>query len=238
MIARRGMTLVEVMVVIAIIVVVTGVAMPSLYLLMDLQQRKAVDQLASAFAYLRDEATIRNITFRIAFNVDRGQWQVQAGSSDYVIFENAEERERWEEETIRQLDRYTEREIQEGEADTLLDATGRFQGITDVNLGAMSELPGGTMFAWVYTPQYHEPVEPQEFIPEDPADDQIVYTYIFPNGQMEFCALRIVSESDMSDGYTLLVEPLTGRIHVLDEDVDFWDLYSWIPDTAPEIPEG
>lgn len=233
---RGGMTLVEIMVVIAIIVVVSGVAIPSMALLLDLQQKNAVTQLATTFAYLRDEATLRNVTFRIAFNVDRHQWKVEAGSPDATIFATPEERENWEKDFVDQIDRFTEREIEEGAAEDLMDQTGRFEGLTDVTLDTEVELPTGSRFAWVYTPQYGDPVAPMEEPPEDPALDQIVHAYIFPDGQMEFTMLRIVGDLDEDDGYTLVVEPLTGRIHVENDDLDYREMYDWLPEQGPEIP--
>ncbi len=226
----------EIMVVIAIIVIVMGVAIPSMALLLDLQQKRAVDRLAETYAYLRDEATLRNITFRIAYYLDRGTWEVQAGSPDAVIFATPEEREAWERDYADRLSRFTEREIAEGEADDILDQEGRFRGLDDVALDSTVQLPGGTTFAWVYTPQYSEPVQPQDPPPEDPEDELVVYSYIFPDGQMEFTALQIVGVSDPEDGYTLIVEPLTGRIHLEDANFVFDDLYDWLPETAPEMP--
>lgn len=234
--ARRAMTLVEVMVTISIIVVVMGLAIPSLALLLDLRQRQAVDRLATTFAYLRDEATLRNVTFRMVFDVDRHAWAVQAGAPDATIFTSAEERIRWEEDLEDRLSRFTERELEEGAADELMEQTGRYSNFTDVNLDTQVALPGGSRFGWVYTPQYEEPVEPAEEPPEDPEEDQLVYAHIFPDGQMEFAVIRIVGDVDPEDGYTLVVEPLTGRIHVLNEQVEYDEVYEWLPESAPELP--
>lgn len=234
--ARVGMTLVEVMVGIAIIVIISGIAIPSMSLLWDLKQKEAVDKLSLGFAYLRDEATLRNVTFRIAFNLDRGIWSVQAGSPDARIFETAEERIAWERDVEDRLARFTEREIEEGAAEEILDQMGRFEGLTDVALDTEYELPGGSLFAWFYTPEYGEEIRPSAEPVEDPALETVVYSYIFPNGEMQYTALRIVGESDPEDGYTLIVEPLTGRIRVEPDDIDWRRLYDWIPVNPPELP--
>jgi prepilin-type N-terminal cleavage/methylation domain-containing protein len=234
--ARAGMTLIEIMVVITIIVIVTGVSIPSMALLLDLRQKEAADTLATTFAYLRDEATLRNVTFRLAFNLDRNTWKVEAGSPDARIFETPEERIAWEKEVGDRMARYTDRELQEGAADELLEQTGRFEGLTDVTLDTNVELPGGSVFAWAYTPEYADPVQASLEMPEDPAAEQVVYSYIFPDGQMELTVIRIVGERDPEDGYTLIVEPLTGRIHITSEDTDYRDAFSWIPTQGPELP--
>jgi type II secretory pathway pseudopilin PulG len=230
------MTLIEIMVVITIIVIVLGVAIPSMALMLDLKQKDAADTLATTFAYLRDEATLRNVTFRIAFDLDQNTWKVEAGSPDARIFETPEEREAWEKEVQDRLARYTQREIQEGAADEILEQTGRFEGLTDVTLDTDVQLPGGSAFAWAYTPEYGEPILPSVEPPTDPALDQVIYSYIFPDGQMELTVIRIVGERDPEDGYTLIVEPLTGRIHVTSEDTDYRENFSWIPNQGPELP--
>ena len=240
--ARRGMTLMEVMVTVAIILLIISVGIPSLAGLMALQQRGAVYEMATTFAYLRDEATLRNVTFRVVFNLDRGTYEVQAGSPDATIFASEEERIEWEEDLEDQLNRFTERQIAEGEANDLMDQTGRFQGLEDVTLDTKVELPGGTRFAWVWTPQHEDPVVPLEVPPdeedEDTEDDTIVYAHIFPNGQMEPVVVRIVDEDDEEEGWTVIVEPLTGRIHLEDSMVEPEDLFDWLPDEGPEMPRG
>ncbi len=232
------MTLIEVMVTVAIVLLILSVGIPSIAGLMALQQRGAVYELATTFAYLRDEATLRNVTFRVGFNLDRHTYVVEAGAPDATIFSSEEERVEWEEDLEDRLTRFTEREIEEGAATELMDQTGRFQNLEDVTLDTTVELPGGSAFGWVWTPQFEEPQTPQEITPEDPEDDLIVYTHIFPNGQMETAVVRIVDEDDPEEGWTVIVEHLTGRIHLSDETVEPEDLFDWLPDEGPEMPQG
>jgi type II secretory pathway pseudopilin PulG len=231
-------TLVEVMVTIAIVLLILAVGIPSMAGLLGLQQRGAVHQLATTFAYLRDEATLRNVTFRVAFDLDKRTWTVQAGTPDATIFQNQEEREEWEEELEDQLSRFTERELEEGAAKELEDQTGRFQNLEDITLDAQVELPGGSAFAWIWTPQFEEPQEPHPEPPEDGEEDTIVYAHIFPDGQMEPLVARVVDEDDPDDGWTIVVEPLTGRIHLENELVEPDELFEWLPEEGPEMPLG
>jgi prepilin-type N-terminal cleavage/methylation domain-containing protein len=237
-VARRGMTLIEVMVTVAIVLLILAVGIPSIAGLMALQQRGAVYELATTFAYLRDEATLRNVTFRIAFNLDRSTYEIEAGTPDATIFSTEEERVEWEQELEDRLNAYTEREIAEGVANELMDQTGRFQGLEDVTLDTKVELPGGSRYGWVWTPQHEDPVAPAEFLAEDPEDDTIVYAHIFPNGQLEPVVVRIVDEDDEDEGWTIIVEPLTGRIHLEDSVVEPEDLFDWLPVEGPEMPQG
>ena len=140
------------------------------------------------------------------------------------------------------MSRFTDRELEEGAAQDLGD---RFQGLDNEAFRSEVELPGNSYFAWVWTPQYDEPIEPQvdwvggdEFDPEEVDPDEgptIVYTYIFPNGHTEHTVLRIATIDDPADGFTLEVEPLSGKVHMHDEPFDIEDSLSWVPEEAPDL---
>jgi type II secretory pathway pseudopilin PulG len=234
--SRAGLTVIELMVALAIVVLIAGVGLPGLAGLTTAEQRSAVSQLADGFAALRDEAILRNVTFRVGFNLDRGTYVVEVGSPDYRIFEDPEERADWEEELNAALSRFTPEEISQGEAEEWVEKSGRFEGIDSMLIETGGELPSGTRFHWVYTPQYGEPVEAHDEPPEDPAEDTVVYCHVFPTGQTEFTVVRIVDEDDPDEGYTLIVEPLTGRIRVQNDIVDVDQVLDWLPDEGPELP--
>lgn len=235
------MTLIEVMVVMAVLAVIAAVAIPSLSGLLDLQQRGAAKELAQTLGWLSDESRLRNVTFRVAYNLDASTWKVEVGDPNTLVFATPEAREKAEEDLRDKMAQFTEREIAEGEADEVLeneDAGPRqFSGLNDPAFTAQQELPGGSRFGFVYTPQYGEGgLTPNEDgPPEDPEDAIIAYSYIFPDGTAEHTIIRIVDIDDPDDGWTLEMDPLTGTVR-LDPDVrDPEDAFAWLPDEAPEI---
>ena len=237
-IARLGMTLIEIMVVIAIMAVVMAVGVPTLRGVLDAEQTASARELALTYRYLRDESALRNVTFRIAYDLDTASYAVEVGDPATLIFTDPESREEFEEEIEDQLKRFTDRELEEGLAADVEAKKGRFAGLSDPALEGAVALPGNSFFHWVYTPQYEEPV----FAPEEPAEDEddphtIVYSYIFPNGFAEQTIVRIASLDDPEDGYTLVVEPLSGRVNLYsnDEDIDIEELLDWLPDEGPEL---
>lgn len=237
---RRGMTLIEIVVVIAIMGLIALVSVPAIAGLMDLQQRAGARQLAQTYTWLIDEAALRNATFRIAFDLDRNTWKVEVGDPNTVVFGTPEEREEYDEELQDKMSRFTKRELEEGAAADLEEQTGRFEGLTDPSFTTEQALPGGTRFAWVWTPQYGEDgVRPDpEYDPEAQEDDgegTIAYSYIFSDGTAEHTVIRIVDEDDEEDGYTVQIEPVTGRVHLLADLVDPTESLAWVPEAGPSI---
>ena len=233
---RVGFTLIEIMVVAALIVGLLAVAVPTLRGIFDAEQTAAARNLALTYTYLRDEAALRNVSFRIAYNLDEASYAIEVGDPGTLIFTNPEDRAAFEEDLQDKLDRFTEREIEEGQAESLQEQQGRFAGLTDPALEGVVTLPPGSRFAWIYTPQYGEdPIEAPDEPEEAPEDQTIVYSYIFPNGTAEHAVIRIAELEDPDDGFTLEVEPLTGRTILHDDPVEISELMDWLPDDAPEL---
>ena len=253
---RKGMTLMEIMVVGAIIAGVFAIALPSTRSLMGVDRQVATKNLASTYRYLREEATLRNVVFRVAFDLDDNTWSVQVGDPDTLIFYDQDTRESFEDEMKTELNRYTQREIDEGKADDVVSKIDQFQEVADETLARLvtppevpegeepSEeqlaqtkvaLPAGTVFAWVHTPQYDKPVEPSDEEPEDDEPHAMAYSFIFPNGYAEPTLIRIVDEDDEDDGLTMEVEPLSGRVNLHQEEVELEDILGWIPEEGPEL---
>ena len=235
---RKGLTLIEIMVVIAIIAIVLAVGMPAISGVLALQQQSAITELSKTYVWLIDEAAMRNATFRITYNLDRNTWKVEAGDPETLVFSTPEEREAYDEAVSDLMSRFTKRELEEGAGEEAAPQTSRFEGLEDPVFTTEQTLPDGIMFSFVYTPQYGEdgrrphPDGP----PEDPEEDMIAYTYIFPDGTAEHTVIRIVDVYDPEDGYTLEVEPLSGAVKVTFDDItDPTDALSWLPEEGPPL---
>lgn len=233
---RRALTLIEVMVVIAVLALLVAVGVPALSGVLDLQQQAAAEELGRTYKLLREEAGLRNVTFRIAYNLDMNTWGVEVGDPTAQAFSSPETREKAEEDLQDEMKRFTQRELEEGAADELKEKSGRFEMLADPRFNQPKPLPAGLRFAWIYTPAYApDGLKPSDEPPEDPADQAIAYTYIFPDGSSEHIVVRIVDEEDPEDGYTLEVEPLSGKAIVSDELVDPAQSMSWLPTEGPKI---
>lgn len=230
---RRGMSLIEMLVVMAVVAVVIAAGAPALSSVFDLQQRGAAKTLAEAYKLLQTEAMLRNVTFRIVYNLDRGTWAVEVGDPSALIFSDPDAREAWDKEQRQKLKAFTKKDIEEGKANDILDADGKFGGLQTSGFPTGGTLPSSCKFAYVYTPQYGGPVTPSEKPPKDQEDEPVVYSHIFPDGTMEFTVVRIVDIDDPADGYTVEVEPFSGEVKLDTEETEIGADLAWIPSEAP-----
>ncbi len=232
------MTLMEILVALAIIVGVTAVMIPTISNVLALEQRAAAREIALAFERLHDEAVLRNKSFRVVFDLDRHRWFVEEADPGAMIFASPEARERWEEQFADKVEDMDEAELLE------LARTRRFQAIAKSDrLGGFKELPTDVWFESVYTPQFTEPVRPArdrerlsdaDIDPDEPTN--VASVHLFANGFVEFAVIRIVEGDDVDEGFSITVDPLSGRVRMLPELVDHDDLLDYLPDEGPRLP--
>jgi len=236
---RRGLTLIEIMVAMAVMVTLAAISIPALNGLLDLKQRAAAKELAQTYTWLLDEAALRNVAFRVAYNLDRGTWTIEAGDPNTLVFSNPEKREEFDERIEDDMSRFTQREVEEGEAEDVQKRRGRFTGLADMDVPFTTSkpLPDGTAFRFVYTPQYEDGglTPTPDGPPEDEEDDRIAYTYVFPDGTAEHTVVRIVQDDAEDEGWTIEVMPISGDIRMSTELVDPSESLAWVPDEGPEI---
>jgi len=259
--SRQGLTLIEILVAMAIIGVLTLVAVPTLGGLLDVQQRAAARELGQTYIWLVDEAKLRNVSFRIRYNLDRNTWKVEMGDPDTLVYGDPETRKEAEEKIAEQMARYTEREkeeagISEGGATDLRSLSGfdfgggedeaeqerltksqTWEGLDDPMFTTEQTLPYNAVLHYVWTPQYGEDGAraTEDGPPDDPEDDSIAYTYIFPDGSAEHTVVRIITPGDEEDGWSIEVEPLTGAVSIHGDIVDPSDSLKWLPEEGPDL---
>lgn len=225
------------MVAMAIMAIMAAIGLPAMSGYLGLQQREAAKEISQTYSWLLDEAALRNVSFRIAYNLDRRSWKVEAGDPATLVFSTPEAREENDERIEDEMSRFTQREIEEGQAEEIDDTKGRFSGLDDPMFTQGNVLPDNTVFAYVFTNQYEEggltpnPDGP----PDEEEDDRIAYTYIFPDGSAEYTLVRIVDEDDPEDGWSVEVMPISGDIKMVSEEIDPEESLEWIPEEGPEL---
>lgn len=227
--SRRGMSVMEIVVVLVIAITLIALLAPSIAGFFMLEQRQAAKELSLLYEQLHDEAVMRNVTFRVAYNLKASSYQVEVGESGTLIFDDAERRAEFEEDERRKIALMDDDEKREYQS-----KRQPFE-----NLGARFktkfELPRRTVIGGVYTPQYAEMVSREDVMDDEDASG-IVYSYIFPNGQAEHTVVWLVDEFDAEDGFTIEIEPLSGSVHLTGELKDWQDSYDFVPDEGPTLP--
>lgn len=232
---RRGMSLIEVMVVIIIVLGLTVVLAPSARALFELNQRGAARKMAMHFERFHDEAVMRNKSFRITYYLDQGRYVIEAGEAGALIAAGPEEREEYEREVENKLKNMDDEQKiawknSNRQPFELLEVAGKME----------VELPSGVKFGGVYTPQYGRVIKPGDSLRKGSKDEDeaplTVSSFIMNTGFSEHTIVWLVDSNDPTDGWTVEIEPLSGivRLHgeLIEPDKDF----AFIPDTPPSLP--
>ena len=223
------MTLMEIMVAITVLLGLSLVVLPGLGTMFGIQQRHAAKRIVLMYEQLRDEAVMRNVAFRVTYDLNQNTYKVEAGERGALIFDSPEAKEAYEEEMEQRSDFMDDEEKAAFES-----ANQRFTAATG-QLSMNVTLPSGTIWGGVYTPQYGELVVPEFDLDEDETPP-VVQSHIFPNGFMERTLVLMVSESNKEDGYTIEVEPLSGDITLHPTLIDWEELYDFVPEEGPRLP--
>jgi type II secretory pathway pseudopilin PulG len=233
--ARRGITLMELMVSIAIMILFVAVVGPTMSGMLMLKQRQAARELALVYAQLHDEAILRNRTFRVAFHLEEGFYEVEAGDRGALIFDDADARENFEDNLEEQKEDMTPEEWK------AFEEKHAFKSIEAASTATRFELPAKTRFRSVYTPQYKDPLKPrtpeerENASKDEEKGPRIAYSYVFANGFAEYTVVQIVDESDEKEGFTVTVDPLSGKVDFYAELVDKKDAFDDLPDDPPRL---
>jgi hypothetical protein len=224
------------MVVIGIALALAVLAYPALNAVFSLEARSAAKNMAVMYEQLHDEAQLRNVTFRVAYHIEEGYWQVEAGDPRTLIFADHESREEAEESWKDKLSKATAEQSEE----TIKKPS--FQRFNERFFKTKYKLPKGTVFGGVWTPQYEEMVKPRRGGDSKRKNDKdagpkVAYSYLFASGYVEHTVVFLVDEDDDEDGFTIEVEPLSGKVNLFYEVLEDWDeRFDWVPDEAPDLP--
>lgn len=238
---RHGMNLIEVLIVIGIMVALVGIAVPMSRWALDLDHKESATQLANTYERLRDEAALRNLTFRIVYRLEERKWEVEVSESAAMLSATPEDREKFEAAQREKLERTASR-FRDPEDDQSVDEEGmsletatftKVQGRFTTSV----DLPSGVRFGGVYTPAYGEMIKPstKDFENLDEDEYQVVYSYILPSGLSEHTLVTLVDEENDRTGYSVEVEPMTGVVH-LDAEIRSWqDRFDFVPEEGPRL---
>ena len=257
--AQAGVTLIEIIVVMALMALMFAVAAPSLRTVLGADKRQGSQEVAATLRAVYEEAVVRNQPMRVVFDLDSRSYWVEA-SDHVVIFRNRSQAEAFDEFMAEKAEsdvRAQEKAKYDQNDGGLLGGGGGgiggmlagllggggSSGSADGNTGSeyrpnefvlvedgifrKRELPRGVHFWGVWTPQYEEPLQPLgqielEAMMEEPPEEQrwtLAYTHVFPGGYMEDTVVYL-TDAEGEDITSLVVEPLMGRVRVVQDYVE------------------
>ncbi|MGZ3796951.1 MAG: pilus assembly FimT family protein [Pseudobdellovibrionaceae bacterium] len=194
--SRRGFTLIEVMIVIAIIAGLIAVGAPRL-LKKDANMKTAARQLTVLVKEIRNQAKLFNSTYRLAIRLDAGQesYWVEKSNGPVLI-----DKEKLKEE----IEGKNKDKKPEDNAPPPL-----FQ--IDKKLSKKEKiLPSNLHFVQVETMNMSQPVT-----------SGLAYIHFFPEGLMEASTIQL---TDKKNTWTLVFNPLTGQADIVEKAVNLKEL--------------
>jgi len=188
----RGLTLIEVMIVLIVVAFVVAAVAPALKSVTGANTRKAAGELAGTMRYLFDTAAMRHQTCRLAIDIEERSWWAECTKGKAIA---------GEESSAPDDDDLSSRfpDEHQSEARRLL-AKAKFGAFND-RLAKKRQLPGTVGFTDVWVQHQHEPVS-----------KGMAYVYFFPQGQAESAQIPM---EDSGNIYTVTLQPFTGRTRIV-----------------------
>ncbi|MEI7705397.1 MAG: type II secretion system protein [Deltaproteobacteria bacterium] len=196
----RGFTLIEVLIVVAVIGVMALAAAPAVNSLTGANARSAAGEIAGAYRYLFDTAALRHQTCRMVLDMDAREWWAECttGTGSGRRGQPVMGKDGVAEDDERGLARGFSDEPDAEKRKFL--ARAKFAEFRDRQV-QKRRLRGGAAFEKVWTPRQR-----------DPQTKGKAYVYFYPQGQADRVQIPV---ADGTNAYTVVTQPLTGRARVV-----------------------
>lgn len=187
-----GFTLIEILVVIALIALIMSLAVPQVTLALKVNISNTTRDLATTIRSTYDEAVLKGNVYRIKFDLDKNQYWVEQGERNYLVRTEAQE-----EEYQKKIAR-----LSKEEAEKFQEPFSLARSITKNK----KNLPKGVTFKDIATSHVKKPQSAGSLT-----------VHVFPHGFMENLVVHLKDTYDRES--TLIVNPVSGKSRVFDRYV-------------------
>lgn len=203
---RRGLTLIELTIGLAIVAMLIGVSITSMNALTDADLRSSSVQMTGAIKFAYDRAIMEKRVERIGMDLEKGLWWLEYTDDPYALSAekvSGNKGEGLEEDSEDLFGRRTFDEDDEDiEVKKALEGGRSASFVPDGEYGKPHPLPGNVIFSKAWTG--HQ---------EEPFSTGVAYLHFFRSGFTEPAQIELF---DGEDYLTLTVAPLTGRARTHD----------------------
>jgi general secretion pathway protein H len=210
---QGGFTLIEVLVALAVVALVMGVAVRGIRSMMKSDLRASAIKMAGAIRYLFDRASTTGKIHRLVIDFEQGRYWAEVSDDRFLMPREREtemSREKDEEEATAEAEEAKKRDEQasEGQVDItrytpeeFKPQRARFSAFKEMAVKPV-QVKGGVKITGLFTPRLAEPMSSGRG-----------YIYFFPLGLTE-AAQVYLSDDEGQTVYSLVVHPLTGKVRV------------------------
>jgi len=213
--SRRGFTLLEIVVSIAVISLILGVAISRMDTMLEWDMKKASGKLASTIRYLYNKATVEGLYIKLVLDFEEQVYWVEATSDPFVLSTGEEEAASKKGGFFDRKQEGAEGEEAAGEgaaaAETMEEGSEEDYAIkpkeptfskVDSYLLKPTKLPGSVFFKDVYVEHGKGAI-----------DGGKAEIYFFPNGMVEHAVINLRDDDDETN-YSLETNPISGRVNI------------------------
>jgi prepilin-type N-terminal cleavage/methylation domain-containing protein len=196
--SESGFSLVELMVVVALMGLIAGMAIPSISSVFKISLGSTTRDLATTVRHTYNAAMMTKKVHRLVYDLKDQRYWVEVGPANLLMDT---------EETRAKADRAAKfgSKLTEDEAKKKKDSEPSFSLATYVTR-KKNDLPRGVEFTDVKTEQSKDPIK-----------EGLVYTHFFPHGITEQTVVHLKDTSNHQS--TLIIEPTVGRSKVIEHFV-------------------
>ena len=210
---ERGLTLIEISVAIAIMAILVAVVVPAFRAATDADLKEVATQISGASRMCFGEAAVKNVSLRIAYDLDNQKWWIEAYPGTFQIMGSEQDLDRYRElEKEKADDEKRKQELKSafgptGAQDEAAAPVPKFMPVK-IAFAEPQQLPRAVKFDGVRTQQFRQPIK-----------DGMAYTHFFPSGWAERTLVYLKDSGGAT--MTLEMQPLTGKVVIHDGELDF-----------------